>query len=275
MKEIKGACEACHESMESYISGDLARAEAASVAEHIAECADCAALHDARRELIGALKSAPARLEMGRTFSAPAAQPRRADSAVKRWRIATALAAALAVLSVSALTVPAFAVRIPGLPLGERIARLEAERERLEARTESLNDRIEQLEIEIKDIDGEKVPVVDSAGEGAVAPEVNDAVQRLGMEFIRAQYKGDAAALKAMATERLKAEIDKHPGDYLKKPGSFVFAQMTTVGKTEDGVFLLFVRLSDAEFSDSTYQEDFEIRFEGGRYLVDVVGMDA
>jgi hypothetical protein len=54
-----------------------------------------------------------------------------------------------------------------------------------------------------------------------------------------------------------------------------VFAQMTTVGKTDDGTLLVFVRLSDAEFSDSTYQEDFEVKFEGGKYLVDSVGMDA
>ena len=50
---------------------------------------------------------------------------------------------------------------------------------------------------------------------------------------------------------------------------------MTTVGKTGDGTLLEFVRLSDSEFPDSTYQEDFEIKFEGGKYLIDFVGMDA
>jgi len=50
---------------------------------------------------------------------------------------------------------------------------------------------------------------------------------------------------------------------------------MTTVGKTDGGTLVVFVRLSDAEFSDSTYQEDFEVKLEGGKYLVDSVGMDA
>lgn len=277
MKEIDGACEACHEAMEAYIGGELPQREADEVASHLAACDACRSACDERRDLIAALREVPGSLGTPRPVHAPSdpARARAGARAVAGWRLVAAAAAALAVLSVSALTVPAFAEKIPGLPVARRLERLEAERDSLRKQAESLSDRVEELEIEIKNIGGEKVPVVDSAGEGAVSPEVNDAVQRLGMEFIRAQYQGDAEALKSMATARLRAEIGKHPGDYLKKPGEVVFAQMTTVAKTADGTLLLFVRLSDAEFSDSTYQEDFEIKFENGKYLVDSVGMDA
>lgn len=274
MKETRGACEQCHESMEAYISGDLGRDGTSAVSEHLADCEDCAALHDSRQRLVRSLRSLPSGIEPVRPVRMPQSSPGRGASLVW-WRSAAAVAASIAMLSVSALAVPAFAEKIPGLPLAQQLERLEAERDELKAEAESLSERVEALEIQVKEIDGEKVPVVDSAGEGAVAPEVNDAVQRLGMAFIKAQYEGDKAALKEMSTDKLKAEIDRRPGDYLKTPGEVVFAQMTTVGKTPDGTLLLFVRLSDAEFSDSTYQENFEIKFEGGRYLVDFVGMDA
>jgi hypothetical protein len=273
MKEVTGACEMCRESMESYIGGDLSESQARGVASHLAGCDECAAFCATRRDLIQSLKSAPSGVESVRPVRITARQ--RPDSRVLvRWRATAGVAAVLALLAVSVLAVPAFAARIPGLPVSEELRQLQMERDRLAAEATSLTVRVEQLEIQVKEIGGEKIPVVDTAP-GAVAPEVNDAVQKLAMDFIRAQYRGDKAALKAMSTKRLAAEIDKHPGTYLKKPGDVVFAQMTTVGKTEDGTLVIFVRLSDAEFSDSTYQEDFEIKFEGGKYLVDSVGMDA
>jgi hypothetical protein len=273
MKEVKGACEACRESIESYVGGDLSGSQARDVASHLAGCDECAAYCATRRDLIQSLKSVPSGLEPVRPVRIAAR--RRPDARMLvRWRATAGVAAVLALLAITVLAVPAFAARIPGLPVSEELRQLQAERDRLAAETAALGERVEQLEIEVKEIGGVKIPVVDTAP-GAVAPEVNDAVQKLAMDFIRAQYRGDKAALKAMSTKRLAAEIDKHPGMYLKKPGDVVFAQMTTVGKTEDGTLLVFVRLSDAEFSDSTYQEDFEIKFEGGQYLVDSVGMDA
>jgi hypothetical protein len=102
-------------------------------------------------------------------------------------------------------------------------------------------------------------------------------VQGLAMDFVRAQYAGDLDALAAMGTARLQADLASHPGDYLRPQGAtVVFAQMTEAAVTEDGVYLVFVRLSDsAEWTDSQYQEDFEIRVIDGVYLVDFMGMDA
>jgi hypothetical protein len=273
MKEVTGACEACRGSIESYVGGDLDESQARAVALHLAECDECSAYHAARRDLIESLRRVPS--EVGPVRPVRIAAPQRPGSRVLlRWRATAAVAACLALLAVTVLAIPAFAARIPGLPVSVELRQLQMERDRLAAETASLGERVEQLEIEVKQIGGESIPVVDTAP-GAVAPEVNDAVQKLAMEFIRAQYRGDKAALKALSTERLAADIGTHPGQYLKKPGDVVFAQMTTVGKTEDGTLLVFVRLSDAEFFDSTYQEDFEIKFEDGKYLVDSVGMDA
>ncbi|MHB9003985.1 MAG: zf-HC2 domain-containing protein [Coriobacteriia bacterium] len=265
-------CEHCANEIEAYIAGDLDESGARQVAFHLAECENCATAYAEHRDLIARLRAVPSQLEPARTAEVmaaarPSAQP------IVWWQTAAAVAAGLAMLSVSALTLPAFASQIPVLPTTQRLQALEAEREQLETRNESLHEQIEQLEIQIKDIDGEAVPVVDTAP-GQVAPEVTEAVQLVVMNFIRAQYRGDAATLKALATNRLAEEIDARPDEYLKA-GEVVFAQMTTVSEAEDGTLLVFVRLSDEQFSDSTYQENFEVKRQGDGYVVDFVGMDA
>lgn len=265
-------CEQCTDELEAYIGGDLEEARAREVAFHLAECELCATEHAARRELIARLCAVPSQLEPAHKANVAAA-PRTHSQPVAWWQTAAAVAAGLAILSVSALTLPAFASQIPLLPTTQRLQALEAEREQLETRNESLNEQIEQLEIQIKDIGGEAVPVVDTAPD-QVEAEVTEAVQLVVMDFIRAQYRGDAAAMKALATDRLAHEIEARPDDYLKA-GEVVFAQMTTVSVTEDGTLLVFVRLSDEQFSDSTYQENFEVKPQGDGYVVDTVGMDA
>jgi len=273
MKGVKGACETCRESIESYVGGDLSEPEARDVAFHLAECGECAAYCATQRDLIQSLRRVPSGVESVRPVRVTDHQ-RPGSRVLLWWRAAAGVAAGLALLAATALAVPALAASIPGLPVSVELRQLQTERDRLAAEAESLGERVEQLEIEVKQIGGVNVPVVNTAP-GAVAPEVNDAVQKLAMDFTRAQYRGDKVALKALSTKRLAAEIGKHPDQYLKEPGAVVFAQMTTVGKADDGTLLVFIRLSDAEFSDSTYQEDFEIKLEGGRYLVDSVGMDA
>jgi hypothetical protein len=276
MNQSRDACENCRESIEMYVAGELGGSEAREVRSHLAACGACAEHHAEQRALIESLRSAPDALEPVRPIVITASEPAGSPRSIVVWKAVAAIAACFAVLAISALTVPAFAEQIPVLPVTAKLEKLAAERARLQARTEALSEQVEELQIKIKELDdGQKVPEVDSAGEGAVSAEVNDAVQKLAMDFIKAQYRGDKAALKSMATARLDAMIDENPDEYLKEPGSFVFAQLTTVSKSPTGTFLVFIRLSDSEFKDSTYQEDFEIKFEGGRYLVDFAGMDA
>lgn len=258
-------CPDVNKSLEMYIAGDLSDAESREVAAHLAGCERCAADYERTRVLVGRVKDlAEAFVPVERFSPAPA----RRAAAGWGWRLATAAALALALLSVSALTVPAIARQLP-LPVADELEALETE-------NADLREQVDELELRIEQIGGEDVPVIDTTP-GDLPPEVNAAVQMLAMEFIKAQYAGDIDALAAMGTERLKADLAEHPDDYLRAGGEgLTFAQMTEAAVTEDGTYLVFVRLMDsAEFSGMQYQEDFEIKRVGDEYLVDFMGMDA
>lgn len=267
-------CPDVRELLDAYVTGEAPDAAARELEAHLATCAECEAAAVRRRSLVGQLRSMGKAFEpvehyeVTREQAASAPSPSPAPRGLWRWRIATAAAAALALVSMSALAVPAIARQLP-VPLAQEI-------DALEAQNADLQQQVDELTIRIEEIDGEDVPVVDSTP-GDLPAEVNNAVQTLAMQFIRAQYAGDLEALAAMGTDRLKADLAEHPESYLREPGASVtFAQMTEAGVTEDGVYLLFVRLLDsAEWSESQYQEDFEIIKIEDTYLVDFMGMDA
>ncbi|MBE0475691.1 MAG: zf-HC2 domain-containing protein [Coriobacteriia bacterium] len=267
-------CEACRESLESYIGGDLEAARAREVAEHLAVCEACAASYESTRRVVAGLTDLGGSFVPRRRFEVPQGRASHVGSGVGRgWRVAAAAGVAAALLTATAASVPAVAEQLP-LPVGRQLAELREDRAELEAETERLAEEVERLEIELREIEGERMPQVNTA-EPALPPEVNDAVQGLVVRFVRAQYERDASALRAMATERLRAEIDRRPGDYLKEGATVTFAQTTDVSLAQDGTYLVFVRLSDAEFHDSQYQENFTVIKAGDAYLVDSVEMDA
>jgi Predicted transmembrane transcriptional regulator (anti-sigma factor) len=260
-------CEEIRDDLEAYVFGDLGADRARVVADHLESCPTCGAAYERTRSLIGDLK------ELGESFApleryeVPSAAPRRSP-ALWGWRLTAAVALIFAGLSVAALAVPAIAQQLP-VPVARELDRLESENERLASEVASLT-------IELRSIGGEEVPVVQDPETDVPADEAL-AVQNLAMSFVRAQYAGDLEALRDMGTERLRADLAAHPDDYLRAQGAeVVFAQMTDVALTEDGTYLLFVRLMDsAEWSESQYQENFEIRRVDGRWLVDFMGMDA
>ncbi|MHB1342182.1 MAG: anti-sigma factor family protein [Coriobacteriia bacterium] len=263
-------CEEVRDDLEMYIGGDLGDERSAAVAAHLARCEECARAYEHTRLAIAGLKDLGAAYVPVERFEPAAAAPVSSRSPARAgwgWRLATAAALVVSLVSVSALTVPAVAKTLP-LPLGNQIEQLEEDNERLA-------DEVEELKIQLKEIGGEQVPVVETA-EPPLPPEVNAAVQELAMAFIKAQYANDLDALKALSTDRLKAEIERDPRTYLRPKGAVVFAQMTDVSLAEGDVYLVFVRLSDSvEFTDSQFQEDFEIKKVGEKYLVDFMGMDA
>lgn len=271
-------CPDVRELLDAYIAGEAPEAQAREVEAHLATCTECEAAAVPRRSLVGQLRSMGEAFEPVEHFAVtreaareaarePVAAPP-APRGLWRWRIATAAAAVLALASMSALAVPAIARQLP-VPLAQEI-------DALEAQNADLQQQVDELTIRIEEIGGEDVPVIDTTP-GDLPAEVNSAVQTLAMEFIRAQYAGDLEALAAMGTDRLKTDLAEHPESYLREPGASVtFAQMTEAAVTEEGVYLLFVRLLDsAEWSESQYQEDFEIIKIGDTYLVDFMGMDA
>jgi len=283
-------CPDVRELLDAYSAGELPDAQAREVERHLAECGDCQAAAVRLQVLVGRLRSLGEAFEPVEHFEsaleaadAPDVAPVQAGApeasvpsgrrmplarGLWRWRVATAAAAVLALGSMSALAVPAIARQLP-VPLVQEI-------DALEAQNADLRQQVDELTIRIEEIGGEDVPVIDTTP-GDLPAEVNDAVQTLAMAFIRAQYAGDLDALAAMGTDRLREDLAEHPENYLRDPGAAVtFAQMTEAAVTEDGVYLLFVRLLDsAEWSESQYQEDFEIIKSGDTYLVDFMGMDA
>lgn len=254
------------DSLEMYIVGDLPDDESRAVAAHLATCESCTEQYDRTRALVRDLRGVAGSFVPSERFTPALTRTRRSTG--WGWRLTTAAIAALALLSTSALAVPAIARQLP-VPLASELGALEQ-------RAEELQTQVDELSVRLESVGGEEVPIVDSTP-GDLAPEVNAAVQELAMAFVRAQYAGDVEAMKAMGTERLRADMAAHPGDYLRERGAtVVFAQMTEAARSDDGTFIVFVRLQDsAEWIDSQYQEDFEIKLIDGKYLVDFMGMDA
>ena len=260
-------CNEVREALESYVAADLDDATTEAVAEHLHDCSTCAAEFDRVRDLVGDLKGLREAYVPMEVFDMSAirtdAQPRSGWG----WKLATVAALLIAALSLSVLTIPAVAETLRVLPVSERLVSLKADNAELEK-------KVEELEIKVKEIEGQKVPIVETA-DPKLPAEVNDAVQSLAMRFINAQYAGDLKTLKKLGTEKLQADLAKHPNDYIRKGGKVNFAQMTDVSMSGD-TYLVFVRLMDAnEWTDSQYQEDFEIKKVGDIYLVDFMGMDA
>ena len=290
----------CHEtndSLEMYIVGDLDDVAARDVAAHLAGCAQCRRSYEERRVLISDLKDTAQAFQPTRIFrdlpDVAAFVERRAASAAgaasvsrrpavrvrSRWAAlaAAALAAALAA-AVAVASVPALAEEIP-LPIGHEISDLRDQNRQMHQQAVRMQEQIEQLKTEIITIQGQHVPQVDTANP-ALPPEVNAAVQGVVVKFIMAQYAGDMAAMKKLATPALQARMDQRPEDYLRdKAGKVSFAQLTDVSTYEEGgvtMYLEFVRLMDGKlFNQSQYQEDFGVVQSGGRYLVDSMETDA
>lgn len=256
-------CEHCAEHLECYIGGDLSEEQARAVAYHLAECEPCARRYSEMRALAAGLRRLGDSYEPAESFVA-AGKPSQA-AGTPLWQAVAAAAAVIAVVSMSALSIPALAEQLP-LPVGRHVAELRDERD-------ALSERIARLEVQLREIDGEQVPVVRTVAEELSTAE-NEAIQRLSMQFIRAQYDGDIAELKALSTPRLAAQIDRAPDTYVRPTGEFVFAQMTEVAR-EDDEYLVFVRLSDSEFPDSSYQLNVTVVKSGASYLVDAADMDA
>jgi hypothetical protein len=264
-------CDQTRESLESYVAGDLDGARAGQVAEHLERCADCSRERDRVREIARGLAGLRHAYAPRQVFDPSLLEQKKARgfgrSGAWGWRLATVAALLLAAMSLSVLAIPALAENLTVLPVSERLASLKADNARLAK-------KVDTLEIEIREIEGKKVPVIETA-KPKLPAEVNLAVQTLAMHFIDAQYARNLSAMRALATDKLKADLAKHPDIYLREGGPVVFAQMTDVSKS-GGTFLLFVRLMDSkEWNSSQYQEDFEIRKVGDTYLIDFVGMDA
>jgi anti-sigma factor RsiW len=274
-------CREADDALERYIAGDLDDREASDVAEHLKNCATCAAAYEETRLLVGELKDLRGTLRPERVFEEVMGatgnvrqEERRRRSWTKLWAAAAAALALALIGAVAVVTVPSLAQTVP-LPVGDRLTQLERENELVRAENEAMEARVEKLEARVEELTGDDVTVVPTSEED-LPDEVTMAVQQVVIEFIKAQYAGDLERLKSLSTPALRERLDAAPDEYLRDDaGTVSFAQMTDVGVYE-GLYVTFVRLSDTKvFSDSQYQENFGVKKVGDRYLVDSMEMDA
>jgi hypothetical protein len=285
------SCDEVREALERYIAGDLDDVETRRVAEHLDACPACAVAYEETRLLVNELKDLRNAFQPTRVFeevpdmSAYATQNRRGSQTGPRgraprrawgraWAVAAAVLLVALVGAVAVVTVPSLARTLP-LPVGSRLDDLEQKNQLMREQNVEMQQRIDKLEQRVNELTGDDVAVVPTSKED-LPDEVTMAVQQVVIEFIKAQYAGDIARMKELATPALQERIDASPDEYLRDDaGAVSFAQMTDVSIYE-GLYMTFVRLSDTkEFSDSQYQEDFGVKKVGDRYLVDVMEMDA
>jgi hypothetical protein len=281
------SCDEIREALERYIAGDLDDAETSRVAEHLAACPSCAVAYEETRLLVNELKDLRNAFQPTRVFeevpdmSAYVTEkpgrprgrsPRRSWS--RAWAVAAAVLLVAFVGAVAVVTVPSLAQTLP-VPVGSRLDDLEQKNQLMREQNLQMQERVDKLEQRVNELTGNDVTVVPTSEED-LPDEVTMAVQQVVIEFIKAQYAGDVARLKALSTPELQDRIDASPDEFLRDDaGTVSFAQMTDVSIYE-GLYMTFVRLSDTkEFTDSQYQEDFGVKKVGDTYRVAVMEMDA
>ena len=278
-------CDDIRQGLEPYVNGELDDGAAAQVAEHLRNCGECSLRYAQMSRLAQRLKGLTDAYRPIRDFeegimhvNQPGARHERPQREgfwrARAWAAAAAVLALCLIGAVVVASVPALARQLP-LPVGARLGDLEATNKQAQLQNRQMQGQIDKLKIEVKNIRGKLVNVIQTSKEPLSAEE-NYAVQSVVMQFVEAQYAGDLKTMKSLSTPAMQAEIDAHPQDYLRdKSGQVTFAQMTDVSKSGT-TYLEFVRLIDTKtFNESQYQEDFELLKVGERYLVNVEGMDA
>lgn len=273
-------CNEIKDLLEEYVSGELDDKASHAVEAHLRECKPCYREYEEMRDLVAGLREMKdvfkpkevfdmAKLEGATSKRRAAKHERRRSGFGTRILAAVAvLALAVSVTSSSLLAFPALAKQVPALPIVQDM-------KSLETKNKAMQTEIDRLKIEIREIKGTKVKVVES-GKPALNEQDNLKVQELVMDFVRLQYKGDIDGLKKLSTPDFAKRIGKRPAEFLKhESGTVAFGSITSVAKEGEDL-LVFVRISDSKtFVDSEYQENFVIKIIDGSYLVDDVAMDA
>lgn len=273
-------CGEVRDSLEMYINGELDGDASHDVGRHLKECSACRREYEEMHELVTVLKGMKGVFQPKGVFDMGKIDG--FESKRKESRFAVRALAAVAGLAIlfsagfgSLLTFPALAKQVAVLPIVQDIQSLETKNETLEQQNVKMREEIDQLKIEIREIKGEKVKVVET-GKPALPDQDNAQIQGIIMDFVKAQYTGDVAKMKSLATPNLATMIDERPSEFLKdKDGSVAFGSITSVAKEGDD-YLIFVRISDTKkFVDSEYQENFTVKKVGDKFLIDNMEMDA
>lgn len=213
----------------------------------------------------------------------------------RRIRFIPAFALSLLVIftlfATSVLAFPGFAEKVaPNIPLMREIDEREAKLDELNTEVEklkenetakqneidTLNEEIEKLKIMIKEISDEQITeVITSPNEDEIQ---NLMLQTFVVNFVKEMYRGNYENAARFCTDEFAVTVINKPGDIIMRPESsaLVFSQITNIAKTEDGTFLVFLRLNDSgDEMEADYQLNFEIMMIDDEYFISFVGMDA
>lgn len=258
-------CELCKEYLEQYINGELDTENHHSVEQHLDSCTSCRNEYHELRSLIGNLRVLKDSIGIKDSYS-PVNNPdifKKPGPMAWRTKIAVIVAGISVCISLVAgsfLAFPALAEQYaPSLPIVRSM--------------HDLKQEVVKLETEIKKIQGTNIKVIQT--QPALPEEENRQIQELAMKFVKAQYDGDISALQELSTPAFAKIIQQDKDQILKtRSGAVAFGSITNVAKEGD-IYVVFVRISDSEFVDSEYQENFNIKKSDGKFLIDFMGMDA
>ncbi len=202
---------------------------------------------------------------------------------------ATTIILLIAVLSVSVLVFPDVAVKYASaLPIVRELAEKDDDVNELTGRLDDMQDQIsekesailyleaqlKELEIKIKEISKEEITEVITSDNTDEA--LNIQLQTLVVNFVKAMYRADYNEAAKFCTTSFAVEVKANPQYIImRKDNAVVFTQITNIARTEDGVYLVFLRLNDSSDGEADYQIDFEIIEKDGKYFISFAGMNA
>lgn len=272
-------CEKALDLIEEYIMGELDLETRSMLAKHLQECSDCNTEYIETEEVIRGLhnlKSSKS-IESNVLYIGKKAGRRR-KLQINMPSVAAALFFVMFLLASSVIAFPTFAQTIaPDFPVVKQL--LETQKDYKIAMQENheikkLNQQIEQENQELKrnnkEIGGYSIELQTSE---YIGDEDNNKVQKLVIDFIKSQYKGDLDNIKAMCTDEFKEAVDEMKDSILlNDKGNMVFTQISNAYKVGD-LYSINVRLND-ESDIPDYQINFELKKVNENFYVSYVGYD-
>lgn len=272
-------CQEVRDNLEPYISAELEPETARSLARHLESCPDCRREYLRTKELITGLRQLPGQIKLKDVLQVQMQNKimKEAQSKKSNLRSRFAFGAAavffiLFTLSSTLLAFPALAEKYtPSLPIVQDLNNLKTETAALKDQTLALQNEAEALKVQIKQIGGTQLKVVETAT--ALDATDNTEVQALALSFIKAQYKGDLEKIQSITTPEFYQKILARQSQYIwTNNGAVIFGSITNVAQDKDS-YLVFVRISDSR-DDSEFQENFILVKVNGEYKIKEVELD-
>jgi hypothetical protein len=262
-------CDEVIKLIEEYVMEELDTNTHLMVEEHLRKCSSCSMEYHEKKQLIKGLqeikKSIKIKEDVLDMAKKNAVNNINSRGNIFRKSFSTIVAGVffvLFLLSSSIIVFPTFAIAyVPELPIVKQVKEVQ-----------EIKKENEKLKMAIKDINGTQIKEIKTS-EGIETNE-NDVIQKMAINFIKAQYKEEIKTALEMCTEEFKKELEKNNGFILKgKKGDIIFSTITNTSKEGD-VYVVCIRVSD-DLDDSEYQWDFEFKKVGEKFLVSSVGLNA